>query len=167
MVLAQKDRSHGRPGKGHGQIRGKVIRRISLPLALACVSACVNERDPQVALDHAQQTFQHGYLARAQEEARKGYEDFHAAGPEWAWKFRILEANVLYWRGMNDSVLALLASEPPPPSSGELAVQKQRLEGIAYASLHRFQDAERKMADAERLCATSNYPACVDLTRAR
>jgi CHAT domain-containing protein/Tfp pilus assembly protein PilF len=105
-------------------------------------------------------------LASAQKEATKGYKDFHAASSDWAWKFRILEANILYWRGMRDAVLALLASEPSPPTSGELAVQKQRLEGLAYASLHKFSEAEAKFEEAARLCVDSDSPACGDLTRA-
>jgi CHAT domain-containing protein len=106
-------------------------------------------------------------MAAAAEEADKGYKDFHNISPEWAWKFAILRASVLRWRGMNDEVLKLIASEPDPPSSGDLAVQRQRLEGVAYASLHKFPEAERKLAEAERLCEVSDYPTCADVVRAR
>jgi tetratricopeptide (TPR) repeat protein len=106
-------------------------------------------------------------MTAAAEEAEKGYKDFHNSSPEWAWKFAILRASVLRWRGMNDEVLKLMASEPDPPSSGDLAVQRQRLEGVAYASLHKFPEAERKLAEAERLCEVSDYPTCADVVRAR
>jgi len=138
-----------------------------LILGVACLAGCVSHQDPQVAFDHAQQTFQHGDLALAQKEVEKGYSDFRAASPEWAWKFRILEADVLYWRGLRNPVLVLLASEPASPPSGEPAIQKERLEGLAYASLHKFAEADQKFGEAERLCAVSDYPACGDVTRAR
>jgi CHAT domain-containing protein len=159
-----------REGKAQPQSLNLGIATLLLVLigiAAACLSTCARSRNPQAALDHAEQTFQHGDLVRAQEEARKGYEDFHATGSDWAWRFRILEASILLWRGMTDSALPLLVSEPTPPQSGELAVQKQRLEGLANALLHRFPEAELKLAVAERLCATSKFRACPEVVRAR
>jgi len=78
-----------------------------------------------------------------------------------------LQADALAWRGMNDRVLTLLASEGASPPSTELAVRKQRLEGLAYAYMHLFSQAERKLDEAEALCTTSNYPACTDVALAR
>jgi CHAT domain-containing protein len=141
------------------------IRKACL-LVVVCLAACTH-RDPQAAFDHAQQTFQHGDLARAQEEAKRGYEDFHAVSPEWAWRFTILEANVLFWQGMNNRVLARLTSQPSPPPSGDLASQALRLEGLANASNHKFWEAEQKLKEAEGLCAGSEYPACGEVVRAR
>jgi len=145
----------------------RAAENISLIIILSLLSSCARHRNPQAALDHGQQTFEHGDLVRAQEEAAKAYQDFHAAGPDWAWKFRILEANILIFRGMSDSVLALLASEPATLPSGELAVQERRLQAVAFASLHKFPESELNLTEAERLCAVSNYPACAEVVRAR
>jgi CHAT domain-containing protein/Tfp pilus assembly protein PilF len=101
------------------------------------------------------------------EEAEAGYKEFGGVSAEWAWKFRILEANALLWRGMYDRALALLASEPSPPPAGELTVEKNRLEGLAYTSLPSFSKAEQRLTEAERLCAASNYPVCVNVVLAR
>jgi len=68
---------------------------------------------------------------------------------------------------MNDRVLALLASESAPPPSDELTVRKRRLEGLAYADLHRFTEAEQKLGQAEQMCAASYHPPCVDVALAR
>jgi CHAT domain-containing protein/Tfp pilus assembly protein PilF len=68
---------------------------------------------------------------------------------------------------MNQDALKLLSSEPAAGPSGELAVQKLRYEGLAYTSLHDFFAAERQFDDADRLCATSEYPACADVVTAR
>src|ERR1035438_3562754 len=136
-------------------------------LVLLFLLACVSRRDPQTALDHATQTFRHGDVARAEDEAKRGYDQFHGLSAEWAWKFKLLQADALAWRGMNDRVLTLLASEGASPPSTELAVRKQRLEGLAYAYMHLFSQAERKLDEAEALCTTSNYPACTDVALAR
>ncbi len=69
--------------------------------------ACSRRRDPQGAFDQAVRTFQHGDIAAATDEAEKGYREFHLMSPEWAWKFRLLQANGLVWRGMNNRVLSL------------------------------------------------------------
>ena len=141
----------------------RVVSAILLP---ACLLACSSRRDPQAAFDHAQETFHHGNLAAAAEDAERGYKEFHRINSEWAWKFRILEADVLTWRGMNEPALALLGSEPASGPSSELAIKKQWVEASAYTSLHRFAEAEQKLTETERLCAATHYPACLDL-RAR
>jgi len=138
-----------------------------LLLALMFSAGCVHHRDPETSFDHARQTFRHGDLAGAAEEAEQGYIEFHGNGTEWAWKFRILEANVLVWQGKNDKALGLLVSEPLPPSMGELAIQRHRLEGLAHTSLHHFPDAEQQIVGAEQLCATSHYAPCDDVMLAR
>jgi CHAT domain-containing protein/Flp pilus assembly protein TadD len=139
----------------------------SLIFALTCFSACTARREPQAAFDHARQTFQHGNLDAAAEEAETGYREFHAVSTDWAWRFRLLQANVRYWQGMSDRVLILLASEKTPPPSDDLTLQKQRLEGLAYADLRRFPEAEQRLGEAERFCIASGSPACADVAGAR
>ena len=135
--------------------------------AIALLLMCGRQKDPQAALDHALQTFQHGDVAKAEQEARRGYEQFHSISAEWAWQFRLLQGDALAWRGKNDEVLALMAGEVSPPPSPELAVQKQRLEGLAYADQHLFPKATQKLGEAEGLCAVSLYAACVSVALAR
>ncbi len=106
-------------------------------------------------------------MTTATSEAEKGYKDFHAVGPVWAWKFTILRARALHLRGMDDDALRVLASEPTPIPSGELAVDKLRWEGLVYVSLHNFPEAERNFVEAEQICAASYYRGCVDVIGAR
>ena len=137
-----------------------------LLLALVCLWGCTR-RTPQTAFGDATQTFLRGDLAAATDEAEAGYNQFHQLGPEWAWKFRILEGNALIWRGLSDRVLVLMTSESAPPPTGELAIHKARLEGLAYVYQNRFPEADQKLREAEQLCATSNYAACGEVTSAR
>jgi CHAT domain-containing protein len=138
----------------------------SLILALACLVGCFR-RDPQKVFDHAQQTLVQGDISAAAKEAEQGYRDFHNVSTNWAWMFAILRARVLHWQGRDDEVLALFSSEPGPPSSGELVLKKKRLEAAAYISLHKFTEAEHRLADAERICAVRGYASCADVASSR
>ena len=131
------------------------------------MSSCGRHGDPQTAFDHALATFRHGEIATATAEAERGYNEFHSLSPEWAWKFRLLQATGLAWRGMDDRVISLLESEPSPLPGGELTVKKDRLECTAHTSLHHFPEAEQALNGAEHLCASSSYPACVDVAISR
>jgi CHAT domain-containing protein len=68
---------------------------------------------------------------------------------------------------MNDRVLALLSSERAAPPSEELRLRKQRLEGLAYADLHRFSEAEQTLRVADQSCTVPSYLVCVDIALAR
>jgi CHAT domain-containing protein len=120
-------------------------------------------QDPEAVFDHARQSYRQGNVAAAAAEARIGYKEFHRSSADWAWKFRMLEADTLLWQGKGSEALALLASEPAPPSFGELAVRRLRIEGVAYDSLGKSEEAKSKLNDAERLCAISDYPPCADV----
>jgi CHAT domain-containing protein len=143
------------------------MRTTLLALAFVCMSSCSRNRDPQTVLDHARQTLRHGDKTAGAEEAETGYKEFHTLNAEWAWKFVVLKASVLYGKGLNEEVIKVLASEPAAPPSGDLAIKKLRLEGGAFASLHKFSEAEKTLAEAERLCALSLYPACAEVVTAR
>lgn len=141
------------------------IRR-SLLLALACLVACTH-RDPQAAFDHARQTYRHGDIKTAQREAEEGYRKFHGLSTEWAWKFTILRANALHAEGRDDDALGVLRAEPQPPSAGELAIRKLRVESAANATLSRPQQADMELSQAESLCAVSDFPVCADVFNTR
>ncbi len=134
-----------------------------LGLALILLAACTRRNDPQSILDHATQFLRHGDVAKAELEARTGYERFHGLSAEWAWKFRLLQGT--RWRGVatTSEVLKLMASETAGPPSGELLARKLRLEGLAYAGQHSFTEANQKLAQAEDLCTVSLYPVCADV----
>jgi CHAT domain-containing protein/Tfp pilus assembly protein PilF len=144
----------------------RLLATISVALMLVCLSACTH-RDPEIAYQQAIRAYRQGNLAAAANQAEKGYKQFHKASADWAWKFTTLKARVLSWRGMNDEVLKLLASEPEPPLSGDLAVQRYRLDAVAYALSLRFAESERELKKAESICASSPYPSCGDLPTAR
>jgi CHAT domain-containing protein/Tfp pilus assembly protein PilF len=136
-------------------------------LILACGLACSRPDSPQVAFDHAYQTFLHGDLKQSQGQSHQGCERFRDANPEWAWKFRILEAESLLWRGMYAQVLTTLNSTPTRPANNDSLIEILALEGVAHARLHQFPEAEEKLATATQSCQTFATGACGDVIRAR
>jgi CHAT domain-containing protein/Flp pilus assembly protein TadD len=142
-----------------------ILKFLFLIVALPFLQACARRSDPQIALDHTIQTFQHGELAAATEEAERGYIQFRSIGSDWAWRFLMLEADALTWRGMNDKALTVLTSESAVPSD-DLKAQRKWLEASALTSLNRFSEAEQRLRDLGLLCAAADHPACYDF-RAR
>jgi CHAT domain-containing protein len=140
---------------------------VLLLLVIVSFSTCSRRQDPQGAYDHAWDAFQRGDLERADQEAASGYNRFHSLGPEWAWTFAILRARILCQRGLNRDALNVLSAETAAGPSGELAVQKSRFEGLAYASLGDYPAADRELDHADRLCAAAHYPGCADVVGAR
>ncbi len=114
-----------------------------------------------------QLALQHGDLIRAQQYAERNYQRFRSSSPEWAWKFRILEAESLLLRGMSQEALDLLSGLSAPPTDRTSVIQKLTVEGVAYARLHSFSAAEDSLARAERLCAAGEDLICGNVIRAR
>src|SRR5258708_3055278 len=124
---------------------------LPLVLILVCFSTCAH-RDPKAVYDHAEQILQQGYITAAGKEAEEGYRDFHSVSRELAWKFAILRARVLHWKGRNDGKLTLLAPEPEHPLSCELAGKKQRPSRRGRACLQTLlRTGEKAARGVERL----------------
>jgi CHAT domain-containing protein/Flp pilus assembly protein TadD len=139
---------------------------IPLVLGLTLLLVCSRRRDPQAALDHARETFTHGDVSAAADEAERDYADFQAVSPKWAWEFAILRARTQYRQGKYEEMLKNLSLAQTPPSD-ELAIKGRWLEGLAYTSLARFQEAEQKFAQAEGVCAGSESRVCGNVLSAR
>lgn len=139
---------------------------LSAVFALALAGSCVRKPNPQSAFDHAQRAFERGDIAAAADESQRGYDLFRDTQDDWAWRFLILKARSLQWQGMNQDVLALLQSIPPT-APNNITIGKLRLEGVAFASLHDFAQANRVLTEAENLCANNNDPLCIDVLSAR
>ncbi|MFZ1008271.1 MAG: CHAT domain-containing protein [Candidatus Sulfotelmatobacter sp.] len=163
--MASNHQPSGRRRLGLGS--GQLPKLTVLVLLILFSIGCVRRQNPQAAYDLAWNAFLRGDLIRAQEKANKGYDRFHGTSPEWAWKFTILQARILYVRGMYEDVLVRLSSETSSLPAGEPAVQKNRFRGLAYVFLHRFPEAEQQFGEAEQICAVSENPACVDVVESR
>jgi CHAT domain-containing protein len=141
---------------------------LALPLAILWTLGCNRSPDPRRAFDHAQQTFLNGDLPSAETEAHSAYELFAGHDQEWAWRFRLLEGEVLVSRGKaKDSLSLLNATLPQQLARSDLAVKQAILQGSAYIPLDRFVEADRCLRAAEELSDSLGSPLAGEIARAR
>ncbi len=151
------------------RVRGQRFGRLVLALFLALLwFGCGRSPDPQKTFDHAREIFFRGDLVRAREEAAAAYRRFSGHDPEWAWKFRLLEAEILLDEGSSKDVGPLLDSPLPSQfGSSDLAIKQMTLRGSAYAQLDRFQESDHCLNDAEALSAKLHSSLTGEIARAR
>jgi len=135
---------------------------LAVCLVLTCGLSCNRRESPQVLFERNYQTFLRGELERAQFEATRYYQQFRDSDPEWAWKFKLLEAKCLVWRGMFNEALRVLDS-PTSPKSRESQIEILALKGAAFARLHRFPEAAAALTRAAPMCQPSPESSCGDL----
>ncbi len=132
--------------------------------ALSCGG---RHHSPQQAFDHAYKVLLHGDLKQAQDEAHRESQRFRDSSPEWAWKFRTLEARAALQQGLYEDALKLLKSAPLPSDRPDLLIPILTLAGEADTNTHNFAEAGRSLDEAARLCDISASASCGYVLKAR
>jgi CHAT domain-containing protein len=122
---------------------------------------------PDLSYDHANRAFLHGDLKQSQDEAERGYQQFRDSRPEWAARFRILEARAALWRGLYEEVIQLLSSATTSGDQPDFAISALTLTGFAHTYLANFESAQRDLEGATSLCEGSTVSACGEVLQAR
>jgi CHAT domain-containing protein len=122
---------------------------------LACLCGCGKIRNantsPEKTYADTRQKFEQGDLLGASHEADDAYRRL-GDRPEWAWQFRVLDAEILAWRGLSKDSLSLLdAPLPLSLADSDVAIRKEMVQGLANGFLQRFSEAEKHIAIAEQL----------------
>jgi CHAT domain-containing protein len=108
--------------------------------------------------------FERGDLIRAEDEAERACQHYSRRDVQWWWKFRILKARILGWRGIYEGVLKSLDTNASPPiDDRELALQRDALAGAANVHLHHFLEAHAYLDRASDACAQSTSLVCSEL----
>jgi CHAT domain-containing protein len=128
-----------------------------LPLILLCDA---RPDSPQEEYDRTWKLFVRGSIEESQLEANQGYQRYSPSHPEWAAKFRLLEARAMTWRGMDEGTLRLLSVEPSLYKSPDDIIDKLTLEAGALTDLQQSSAANEKIAAAEALCVNASYLSC-------
>jgi CHAT domain-containing protein len=99
-----------------------------------------------------QESFFTGDLSVAQSQASSARKRYARMGPEWPWKFRLLEAKSLVWQGRNRDAIDLIV-EPLPASleGGDLAIQRELILALAWARLGDVERSADAISIAKRL----------------
>ncbi len=92
---------------------------------------------------------------RAATDAENSYRQFANSESEWAWRFRVLEAEALVSRGLStDSLTLLQVPIPANLAHSDIAVRKELFDGLANCFLRKFDEANRHISQAEQLAET-------------
>lgn len=109
-----------------------------------------------------------GEVTLAADEAKKAAARDWGPGPEWSWKFRLLEGYAILAQGRSQDLLTLLADELPAPlAHGDLAIQRQMYRAVAYSRLGQPDLVRPAIEEAQRLCALNHSPLLGELTSIR
>jgi len=140
-----------------------IRKRMLLFLWVVLFSACSrhpqpSQPSPQTSYEAARLKFQHGDLIGAQADAKRAYQNYAQESTEWGWRFRVLQAEILLWKGLSKESLAQVDIEMPSSlSTDEAAVRRKLVQGLANGFLSQYADAERRLVEGEQL-ALANQP---------
>jgi CHAT domain-containing protein/tetratricopeptide (TPR) repeat protein len=113
--------------------------------------------DPTAVYQNIHSDFLRGNLASAQQNAGKALREFSAGNADWAMRFRLLDAEILIYQGRRPEAIALL-NDPGVtyPASGDLAIKRDLLCGLAYATLGQDEQSDAKLREAQHLSDASH-----------
>jgi CHAT domain-containing protein/tetratricopeptide (TPR) repeat protein len=112
--------------------------------------------DPATVFQDVRSDFLHGNLDAAQQKAEKARKGFSSSDGDWPLKFRLLEAEIFLYQGRRQDVIALLSSPDVTfPATGDLAIKRDSLCGLAHAILGQAEQSDQELQDARSLSDTS------------
>jgi CHAT domain-containing protein/tetratricopeptide (TPR) repeat protein len=94
----------------------------------------------------------HGDLDKAHKQASRARIYLEDKNPEWAWKFRLLDAAILVREGKSKEVLTLLSEELPSNlAATDVALERDLLQARVYTLLGQRNDADQMLLRAGSL----------------
>jgi CHAT domain-containing protein len=112
--------------------------------------------DPAATFQQTRSDFLHGNFNAAVQEAETARLEFSGRDPDWALKFRLLEAEILTDQGQPLEVLALLdAPDISYPTAGD-AIKRNLLCALAHALAGQNEQADGNLQETQRLSAAGH-----------
>src|ERR1035437_962925 len=142
------------------------LKRTLLLLALLWVTSCGRQSLPQSDFDHAYKNLVRGQLAQCRYEASRGYSKFLGSNPQWALRFKILEARALLEQGQFDKALRIVERQPPISDTPDLVVSATVGAAVAKIHMRRLPEAEQILNQALQQFTVSEVASCGDLFQA-
>jgi CHAT domain-containing protein len=138
-------------------------------LAASTLGGCHSSAnvDPAKIYQDIRSDFLHGHLNVAQHKAEKARLDFSPGGADWGMKFRLLEAEIVGLQGRRSDVIALLNTPGVSyPTTGDLAIKRNLLCGLAHLRLGQAQQSDSELQEARRLSDASHSQMNGEVLRA-
>jgi CHAT domain-containing protein len=113
--------------------------------------------DPAATFQEIRSDSLHGNLDLAHQKAEKARQDYSVRDPDWAMKFRLLEAEIRIYQGQRPEVITLLNTPGVSyPAVGDSAIKRNLLCAMANARLGQGDEADRELQEAQRLSDASH-----------
>jgi len=132
---------------------------LAIPFLVMTLAGCRSPAtvDPAAVYESIHNDFLHGHLPAAQRNAEKAVETFSAGEANWAMRFRLLDAEILTRQGRQPEAIALLNNPMVTyPTSGDPAIKRALLCGLAYAKLGQDGKSDAELRKAEQLSDASS-----------
>jgi CHAT domain-containing protein len=108
--------------------------------------------NPSIAFQSIHRDFLRGNLDLARERAAEALKYYSPLDQSWSLQFRLLDAEILTYQGRRSEALSLLDSSVVPyPPTGDIAIKRDLLCGLAHARLGQAQQSDREMREARRM----------------
>jgi len=127
---------------------------------------CDRLGSPQEDFDHAYKRLVRGELVQCRREASRGFSLYRNSSPQWALRFRILEARAALEQGQFQEALQLVADPLPGSEEPEFAVSTTAIAAVARIRMHSLSEGDQALDRALDLCSASELPSCGDLFQA-
>lgn len=116
------------------------------------MAACHSAPSADAAYAEISAKAQHGEIPAALDEVDKEYRRYAASKPEQAWRFRVLEGQLLIAQGRPSDALALVQDElPTSMAKSEVAARRKMVQGLARGYLGQYAQAESDLDEAEAM----------------
>jgi CHAT domain-containing protein len=131
------------------------------------VGGCRPTPTPSQAYDNVIQKEQSGNLEGAQNAADEAERKYENKNVEWAWRFRLIKAQILVMRGSYKDSLALLNENVPVAfAHTDLAARRKMVQGLANEYLERFDESAANLVEAEQIVDSSHPQLQGEIARA-
>jgi len=125
---------------------------LAIGIVFLFASGCRHPVSPQDMYDKIRDEARQGKLDAALQDAEAAYAQYQTKNQEWAARFRILKAHLLFSRGSYNDALTILSAELPDSlAHSDVAVQRKMIQGLACTYLQRYSEADAFLSQAEDL----------------
>jgi CHAT domain-containing protein len=129
---------------------------------------CRRDSPPQIIYSNAERKLSQGFFEAAIQEADRGYQTSQGQSFVWAWRFKILKAEV-YLRQNKPSQSLELVGDPVPALPFEVSAHRAIVQGEALCRLNRHSEAETSFNQVDQLIppAQKGLQSAMELAKGR
>ena len=129
---------------------------------------CRRDAMPEATFLRIQQEMRLGHLDEALNDVDAAVAKYGTGNLQWAARFRVLKAHVVFLRGSYNDALIFLGPELPASlARSDTAVHREMVRALAYTYLQQYDQADHSLNEAESLGRSIDSSLMGDVSQAR